>query len=294
MASSDLRGAVADLAGALLPLSSLDAARDYQRRIARVSHAVNEYGFDSSGLEPEFVARWALPAVLLYRHYFRVEVHGIEHLPRGRALIAANHAGQLPFDGLMLWASLILAAEPPRIARSMGEYWIPRLPFVSVLASRMGALLGTPENCVRMLADEETVVVFPEGVRGMNKPFRERYRLQPFGTGFMRIALDAEAPVVPVAIVGSEEQQVGLANLERLAHAVGMPALPITATFPWLGPLGLMPLPVKYHIHFGEPLCFDGVGNEEDPAIDEKVERVRSRIAALLEEGRAQRDGVFR
>lgn len=286
--------ALGDLAGAFTPFAALDTAREYRERIARTPQRINEYGFDPSGLEPAFVARTALPAVLLYRHWFRVEVHGIENLPAGRVLVVANHAGQLPFDGLMLATALVLEAEPPRIARSMGEYWIPRLPFVSIAASRLGTLVGTPENCVQMLEEEECVVVFPEGARGLNKPFRDRYRLQPFGTGFMRIALDANAPVLPVAIVGSEEQQPGLANLEFLARALHIPAFPITASFPWFGPLGLLPLPVKYHIHFGKPLHFDGVANDEADAIEPKVARVRAAIDSLLRRGRETRSGVFR
>lgn len=293
MGAGGIAQALGDLAGALVPFSALDAARDYRERIARTQHHVNEYGYDPYGLSPEFVARTALPAVLLYRYWFRVEVHGIEHVPPGRALLVANHAGQLPFDALMLGTALVLEAEPPRIARSMGEYWIPKLPFFSIAMSRLGALVGTPVNCVRMLEDEECVLVFPEGAHGMNKPWSERYRLQEFGTGFMRIALDARAPVVPVAIVGSEEQAPGLANLEWLGRAIGMPSFPITATFPWLGPLGLMPLPVKYHIHFGEPMQFQGAANDEDPAIDAKVEQVRAAIDALLRKGREERAGVF-
>jgi 1-acyl-sn-glycerol-3-phosphate acyltransferase len=294
MSKGNLREALGDLAGALVPLSALDASREYGERMARIPTRVNEYGFDPYGLEPAFVARTALPAVLLYRHWFRVEVHGIENLPSDRALVVANHAGQLPFDALMLNTALVLEAEPPRIARSMAEYWISRLPFVSTAASRVGAMVGTPRNCVRMLENEECVVVFPEGTRGMNKPWRERYRLQRFGTGFMRLALEARAPIVPVGIVGSEEQQFGLANLERLAHVLHMPALPVTATFPLLGPLGLLPLPVKYHIHFGDPMDFEGAANEDDAAIELRVERVKGAIDALLDRGRAERTGVFR
>ena len=292
--AGDVGSALADLAGALVPLSALDATREYRERIARIPTRLNEFGYDAYGLEPALVGRLALPAVLLYRHWFRVEVHGIEHLPAKRVLVVANHAGQLPFDALMLSTALVLEAEPPRIARSMGEYWIPTLPFVSTLASRMGAMVGTPRNCVRMLEREECVVVFPEGARGMNKPWRERYRLQRFGSGFMRLALEANTPVVPVGIVGSEEQHPGLANFEGLGHRLGMPSFPITPTFPWLGPLGLLPLPVRYHLHFGEPLHFEGAANDDDAAILARVARVKAAIDDLLARGREMRSGVFR
>jgi 1-acyl-sn-glycerol-3-phosphate acyltransferase len=215
-------------------------------------------------------------------------------MPAGRVLVIANHAGQLPFDGMMLATALLLEAEPPRIARGMGEYWIPRLPFVNWLATRAGQLVGTPENCAQLLEAEECVMVFPEGVRGMNKTFDQRYQLQRFGLGFLRLALETGTPIVPVGIVGSEEQQPGLANLRGLGRVLGMPAFPITPTFPWLGPLGLWPFPVRYRIHFGEPLRFDGDAAEEDAVIEAKVEEVRAAIAALLERGREARAGVFR
>jgi 1-acyl-sn-glycerol-3-phosphate acyltransferase len=286
--------ALGDLAGALLPLSARKLQRDVDERLAKAPVRLNEFGFDPYGMNPETWRRMLLPVVLLYRYYFRVETFGIEHVPAGRVLVIANHAGQLPFDGMLLGSALLLEAEPPRIARAMGEYWIPSLPWVSIAAARTGALVGTPANCVHMLENGECVMVFPEGVRGMNKLYRERYRLQRFGTGFMRLALETRTPIVPVGIVGSEEQQPGLANLARLGRMLGMPAFPITPTFPWLGPLGLLPLPVKYRIHFGEPLHFEGDSSDEDAVIESKVERVKAAITELLERGRRERRGVFR
>jgi 1-acyl-sn-glycerol-3-phosphate acyltransferase len=223
-----------------------------------------------------------------------VETHDIRRVPPGRVLLVANHAGQLPFDGLMLATAMLMEAEPPRICRGMGEYWIPSIPWFNVLAARSGVLVGTPENCVAMLEAGECVMVFPEGVRGMNKTFDRRYKLQRFGLGFMRLALETETPVVPVAIVGSEEQQPGVANLPRIGRLFGMPAFPVTATFPWLGPLGLWPLPVKYRIYFGEPLHFEGAPSDEDAVIQQKVDTVRHAIEALFKRGLAERRGVFR
>jgi 1-acyl-sn-glycerol-3-phosphate acyltransferase len=127
----------------------------------------------------------------------------------------------------------------------------------------------------------------------MNKRFRDRYSLQRFGTGFMRLALETRTPIVPVAIVGSEEQQPGFANLSGLARLLGMPALPITLGFPWLGPLGIWPLPVKYRIYFGEPIAFDGDAEEEDAAIEQRVDVVKGEITAMLRRGLAQRSGIF-
>lgn len=294
MAEGGVLSAFADLAGALVPLSAREAQDDLRARLRQVPNRLNEYGFDGYGLNPEWIRRLALPGVLLYRMYFRTRTYDIDRMPTGRVLVIANHAGQLPFDGMMLATALLLEARPPRIARSMGEYWIPRIPGFNVLAARGGTLVGTPENCKHMLENEECVVAFPEGVRGMNKLFKDRYVLQRFGLGFMRLALETNTLIVPVGIVGSEEQQPGFANLEGLGRALGMPAFPITLGFPWLGPLGMLPLPVRYHLYFGEPLRFDGAPSEEDSVIEAKVEEVKGSIAALLARGLREREGVFR
>ena len=288
--SSKLR----DLAGALLPLSARGLGPEIEERLQKIPTRLNEYGFDQFGLEPAGVTNQMLFSALLYRYYFRVETRGIEKVPSGRVLLISNHAGQLPFDGMMLGVAMLLEAEPPRIVRGMGEYWIPQLPFVGVAAIRSGSMVGTPENCVQMLEADECVMVFPEGVRGMNKLFRDRYKLQRFGQGFVRLALETDTPVVPVGIVGSEEQQPGLANLPRLGRLLGMPAFPITLGFPWLGPLGILPLPVKYRIGFGDPIRFEGSATEDDAAVQAKVDVVRDAIHALLDRGRAVRKGIFR
>jgi len=286
-------GALSDLAGALVPLRLRELERELDARLGRLPTRVNEFGFDPYGLKPDTIRRSSLPGVLLYRYYFRTECHDIKNVPRGRALLVANHAGQLPFDGLMLSMAMLLDAEPPRIVRGMGEFWIPRIPWFNVLAARGGVLVGTPENCVSLLEAGECVMVFPEGVRGMNKPFSERYRLQRMGLGFMRLALETDTPIVPVGIVGSEEQQPGLTNLPALGRLFGMPAFPITLGFPWLGPLGILPLPVKYHLYFGEPMHFEGSPSDEDASIEEKVDELRRTVSDLLERGRRERKGVF-
>lgn len=290
---SGVRSAARDLVGAVIPLSLRDLERDVAERLRRVPTRLNEFGFDPFGLHPETALRGVLPLAVLYRYYFRVETSGIERVPEGRVLLIANHAGQLPFDAAMLFGAMIIEAEPPRVARGMGEYWIPRIPWFNILTTRSGNLVGTPENCVALLENEECVMVFPEGVGGMNKVFSQRYQLQRFGLGFMRLALETGTPIVPVGIVGSEEQQPGFANLKGLGRLLGMPAFPLTLGFPWLGPLGILPLPVKYHIHFGQPMHFEGSATAEDAVIESMVERVRSAISGLLEDGRKARKGIF-
>lgn len=289
-----MKQALADLGGAMLPLSVRGLEREIGDRLAKIPTRLNDYGYDPYGFQPRSAGPLLAFAALLYRWYFRVETHGIERVPPGRVLLIANHAGQLPFDGMMLGMALLLEAEPPRIARPMGEYWIARLPWMSVWAARTGTLIGTPENCVSMLEAGECVMVFPEGVHGINKPYSKAYELQQFGHGFMRLALQTDTPIVPVAIIGSEEQQPGLANLPRLGRLFGMPAFPITLGFPWLGPLGILPLPVKYHLHFGEPMHFEGGADEEDAVVGAHVESVRDAIRDLFEKGLAQRRGIFR
>lgn len=262
-------------------------------RLARIPTQLNEFGYDPWGLDIKSIQSAMTFSVLLYRYYFRVEVFGIDNVPRGKVLLIANHAGQIALDAAMIGVATVLEAEPPRIIRGMGEYWLPTLPFVNEAMVRTGSVVGTPKNCRDLLAGNEAVIAFPEGVRGMNKLFSERYKLQHFGYGFMRLALSTDTPILPIAVVGSEEQAPGLANLASIARLLGMPAFPITPTFPLLGPLGLLPLPVKYRIYFGEPIHFRGDSDDEDAAIRKKVLRVKRVIQKTLNRGVAQRDSIF-
>ena len=262
-------------------------------RMRRIPTHLNEYGYDRWGFHARTAERTLLTMWGLYRHWFRVETHGIEHLPAGRVLLISNHAGQVALDAAMICAAAFFAGEPPRIVRGMGEYWLPTLPFVNELMVRTGSVVGTRTNCIDMLEAGEAVIAFPEGIRGMNKLIWERYQLQEFGQGFLRLALETNTPIVPVAVVGSEEQAPAIANLMPLARLLGMPAFPVTLTWPWLGPLGMVPLPVKYRIYFGEPLTFTGNPNDEDEIIGEKVDTVREAIARMLAEGLATRRSIF-
>jgi 1-acyl-sn-glycerol-3-phosphate acyltransferase len=274
------------------PLRRLE--REVADRLAKAPLRTGAYGFDPYGFHADTARRLVLPAAALYRWWFRVETRGIERVPEGGALLIANHSGQFAYDGAMLGMAMLLEAQPPRLPRGMAEQLFVRTPFAGVALSRMGSMLGTPENCISMLEAGECVMVFPEGARGANKPFRRRYQLERFGTGFMRLALETGVPVVPVGIVGAEEQQPGFANLESLGRRIGLPSLPVTISQPWLGPLGAaFALPVKYRIWFGQPLRFDGDAWDRDAAIEEKIETVRDAIRALLAHGLAERRGIF-
>ncbi|MCK6552159.1 acyltransferase family protein [Myxococcota bacterium] len=265
-----------------------------REKTAALAAEVGELGVDPFGFDPEIVKYASAPLVWLYKHYFRVQTKGIENVPSGRVLLIANHSGQLPFDGMMIGTAMVLEHDPPRVARSMVEKWVPRLPFVSVLFARVGQIVGTPENCRRLLERDEAILVFPEGARGISKTFDRRYQLERFGTGFMRLALETHTPIVPVAVVGAEEQAPALYNVKSIAKLIGAPSFPVTPTFPLLGPIGLLPYPSRYHITFGEPMSFDGDGDEEDEVVERQVAVVRDRIQELIREGLAQREGIFR
>jgi 1-acyl-sn-glycerol-3-phosphate acyltransferase len=266
---------------------------EIEERLSKIPNHLNEYRYDPWGLNPEVLKKALVPAVLAYRYWFRVRTKGIENVPPGRVLLVGNHAGQVAIDGAMLGVAMILEAEPPRVPRGMGEFWLPRLPWFNVFMHRIGSVVGTPKNCVDLLRNEEAVTVFPEGVRGMNKLWKDRYRLQRFGLGFMRLALETQTPIVPIAIVGSEEQAPAIANLRPLAKLLRMPAFPITLTWPWLGPFGLIPFPVRYHIEFARPMRFAGDPDEEDEVIEGKVDEVKGKIARMTEQGRRGRKNIF-
>lgn len=263
---------------------------DIDARLARIQTQPNEVGFDPFGFDPE-TGRYALAmAALLHRLYFRTEVKGIDRLPTGRALVIANHSGQVPIDGLIIGASLMLDAEPPRFPRSMVEKWSAELPFVSVFFPRCGQVVGSPDNARRLLEQDEVLVVFPEGSRGISKTFDHRYQLVDFGLGFMRLALETGTPIVPVAVIGGEEQYVSVADIKPLAKVLGMPAFPI---IPQLFTGMVLPLPVKYHLHFGQPLTFTGDPDDDDSVIEQKVWTVKQTIQSMVNRGLKERRGLF-
>jgi len=188
----------------------------------------------------------------------------------------------------------LLDAPSPRMIRSMVERWVSTLPFASVFMARCGQVMGTPENCRTLLDQDELLLVFPEGAKGISKTYDKRYQLQRFGHGFMRLALEKKAPIIPVAVIGAEEQAPSFYNWRWLAKQMGAPALPITPFFPWLGPLGLLPMPVQYHLHFGKPLMFEGNANDDEGTIGRMVKRVKNEVRELIHTGLKQRNGVFR
>lgn len=259
------------------------------RTQALVVHG-NEFGFDPFGLSKAnlkyavTVARW------MYRHYFRAQAFGIENVPAtGRVILVSNHSGQLPFDGLVIGSACFLEPPQPRLVRAMVEFFVPTVPFASYLFSRWGQITGTPENCRRLLGAEEAVLVFPEGARGISKPFSRRYQLADFGKGFMRLALETGSPIVPVAVIGAEEQAPAV-NVKPLAKLLGMPSFPVVPYPPFIAPL---PLPVKYRVYFGEAMRFTGDPDDDDEVLDDQVKMVKNRIQSMIHLGLREREHVF-
>ena len=256
-----------------------------------------EYEVDEFGFDPELTGGVFHPLLRpLYRDWFRVEARGIEHVPaKGAALIVANHSGTVALDALML--ALAVHDEHPeqRYLRLLGADLVFRMPFVSELARKHGSTLACNPDAERLLRKGELVGVFPEGFKGVGKLFRDRYRLQRFGRGgFVSAALRTGAPIIPVSIVGAEETYPMLGNLKPLARLLGTPYFPVTPTFPWLGPLGLIPLPSKWYIEFGVPIMANhGVDQADDPLVvfnlaDQVRETIQQTLHRLLE-ARAER-----
>lgn len=260
--------------------------------IDSLPNRVNPQGFDAWGFSPEQAKFYYSIGRSIY-DYFRPEIHGIENVPAGRVLIVPNHAGQIPFDGMVLSVACLLKAKPPRLVRAMAERWVSTLPFINEMFARAGVVLGDPINCRNLLEDDQAILVFPEGARGSGKIFQRRYKLEPFGRGFMRLALQTNTPIVPCAVIGSEEAVISVHNWKGLAKLIKVPYAPVSPFLPILGPLAYFPLPVKFRIYFGEPMQFSGPFDDEDTAIQAKVDEVQGRVQQLINDGLAARRSIF-
>lgn len=248
------------------------------------------HGYDRLGMHPDWVRASVATSRWLYERYFRVTSHGIENVPRtGPVVVAANHSGMLPIDGAMLYLDLVRNLDPPRVPRVVADLFVPRLPFVFLYFNRVGAVAGDRATMHRLLDENELVVVFPEGTPGIGKPFSERYHLQPFRVGHAELALKHCAPVVPVAIIGAEEQWPQLARIERF-HLFGAPYLPVPAT--------PVPLPVHFHIWYGPPILLHErwpPHTADDPLVAEEAANVvQTAVQLLIDRGLEARPGVFR
>ncbi len=271
----------------IVATSPLETYRDVSARVHDLELPFNRYGVDPFGVSRRHLRQGLSLLCILYRHYFRSHVHGIENVPqRGRAMLIGNHAGGVALDAAMIIASIFLEMSPPRLAQGMAEKFLNRIPFLSQWTFRTGQLTGLPRHAAKLLEDDRLLMVFPEGARGTAKLYKERHSLVEFGTGFMRLALQSKAPIVPVAFVGGGEAIPTIYNATTLGKLVGAPYFPVT---PYLLPL---PMPVRLDIVYGAPMHFEGNGNEDDRVILSYVEQVKTAIAGLIDEGRRHRRGA--
>ncbi len=258
---------------------------EISQQVDSMLHPVGEFGWDPWGYSREgskvglSVAKW------LYDNYFRVEAHGLQNVPaRGRALVVANHSGQLPMDGILIGTAISTSPYGARAPRAMIERFFPTVPFVGNALNALGAVVGDPLNCAKLLERDEIIIVFPEGVRGAGKLYEKRYQLQRFGNGFMHLAITHKAPIIPVGVVGCEETMPAIHNFEGLARMLGVPYIPLAPP---------VPLPARVVLNFGKPMDFTQaeINNEKD--VTACVEEVKDEIRRLIQKGLKERREVF-
>ena len=270
----------------------------YSTQWGRTSLRLRAEEVDDFGLDRSYEDKLRPLLDFLHRSYFRTEVSGIANVPNdGRCVLVANHSGTLPIDGMMLRTAMRLHHPTQRELRWLAEDFIFYLPFVGAFMNRIGAVRACPENAERLLKQGNLVAVFPEGIQGIRKLYRHRYRLQRFGRGgFVRLCMRTQTPLVPCAVVGAEEANPMLYRIEHISKVFGLPYVPVTPTFPWLGPLGLIPAPVKWRIVFGEPMSFNEYGPraaEDHILVGRLSEQVKESIQGLLRRGLTDRQSVW-
>lgn len=254
-------------------------------RLEQLDIPFNRWGMDPYGISKEHLGLFFSFLSVFYHHYFRVTTVGIQNVPNhGRAMLIANHSGGIPADAGMIMASLFYDHTPPRLAHGMVEKFANSWAFVSPWFARLGQLPGLPQHAVQILEKDRLLLVFPEGARGTGKLYKDRYQMVRFGSGFMRIALQTQSPIVPIAFIGGEEAFPTMYHSKILAKLSGAPYWPV--------PPHLIPFPLPRHceIHYGEPLYFSGNGRESDEEIEANIVEVRKAINQLIRKGRAARE----
>lgn len=257
-------------------------------RIDRLDIDFNDEGYDRFGVSRDHLIRFVSALKPLYNHYLKVTAFGMDNVPdKGGGLLIGNHSGGYAFDAGMVLASMILEDRPPRLVHGMADKFLSRWPFANTLLSRVGQFSGLPEHAERLLNDERLLLVFPEGARGTGKLYRDRYELVRFGTGFMRLALKTGKPIIPFAFVGAEEAYPTMFHMRSLARLVGAPYIPVA---PQIIPL---PLPLACQLYVGEPMYFEGTGDEPDEHVMEMVARVKNIIQRMVDQGVSARPTDF-
>jgi len=261
-------------------MKKIFVSQEVETIMDKIPSSVGSFGYDPWGMQTDSAKIGMGLFKWLYDHYFRVETHGLKNIPKdGRVLVIANHSGQLPFDGTLIGIAVATNPPGPRAPRAMIERFFPTVPFIGNLLNQLGAVIGDPVNCVRMLKREEAVVVFPEGVRGSGKLYIKRYQIQRFGHGFMHLAIENNTPIIPVGVVGCEETIPAIANISPLAKVLGIPYVPVAIPFP---------LPAKVILNFGEPMRFTG-DIESEQKVRDQVEEVKDAIRGLIDKGLSER-----
>ena len=284
--------------------SPVDQVDGWRQRVAGVAdfvrrRAAGDYEVDESGFDPDFHASVLMPVSrAVYRDWFRVRMRGLEHVPaEGPALVVANHSGVLPLDAIMLQSGLYDEHPAHRNLRLLGADLVYAIPGLASLARKSGHTRACPAEAARLLAAGELVGVFPEGFKGIGKPFSERYQLQRFGrNGFAATAIRAGVPIIPCAIVGAEEIYPMIGNAGSLARILGLPYFPVTPLFPWLGPLGAIPLPSNWIIEFCPPVPtgeYAAAGSARPAAVNELGSKVRDIIQQRIDQLVVERGPAF-
>lgn len=245
------------------------------------------HAYDPFGAHPDWVVLGHAMTARLYDTWFRVRSSGHENVPaRGPVILVANHSGGLPYDGAMIWTDVLRHTCPPRVVRPVGDYFIVRMPFVGEFMTRTGVVSGSAGNARALLERGEALLIFPEGVEGITRPFRQRYQLSTWSVGHVELAIRHRAPIVPIGVVGAEEQAPVLGRIPFPLFGIGyLPVMPP------------IPLPVRYHLNYGEPIDFghlDPSDADRPEVLEENAERVRSAVEELIAKGRAERRGWFR
>lgn len=287
-----------NLTGGIRNFLAQFSAQSIKEQLASIAMWGTSTEVDEFGLDPVFTAKAKPFFDIIYNKWWRVETIGITNIPlSGRALLVSNHSGGIPIDGAMIVNSIFREHQAKRITRPLVEDFVYYMPFINSFMIRTGSVRASQENAERLLEKDQLVIVFPEGLKGIGKPFKYRYKLQRFGRGgYIKLAMRTHSPIIPVAVVGAEEAYPIIGRIDWLGRIFGAPYLPVTPFFPWLGPLGMIPLPTKWYIKYGEPIDMSKYSEEDledDILINRLSENVRTQIQNMLIDVLKQRKSIF-
>ncbi|MEZ4815708.1 MAG: lysophospholipid acyltransferase family protein [Bdellovibrionota bacterium] len=272
-----------------LQLPQLGVSKEESAKIADLFAPYAPLSHDPWGASRDTLLKVAPFVNFLYEKYFRVSAVGLDEVPEGPAIFIANHGGQIPIDGLMVVYALLAKAQKNRLTRAMVERWVPTLPFIGSFFMKLGQIVGEQKNCLQLLKNKQSVLVFPEGVKGSGKTIEHRYQLQAFPSGFYRLAIEAQVPIIPVVLVGTEESYPAIANFKPLAKLLRAPYFPITPSFPLLGPLGLVPVPSKISMKFLPAIYPELTKEASDKEVFAEVEKIKKSMQAAIKKGLKKR-----